>query len=62
MEDDSHLQLHLSVEKNKETTVQGSGRPNAAIYFYVFLFEYTGRWGGGGGGGTVCTAWEVIIM
>lgn len=47
VEEDSYLQLHLSVEKNKETAGEGKGRPNTALYFYMFLFEYTGRLGGG---------------
>ena len=43
VEDDSYFQLHLSVEKTKETALAEGRQPNAAVYFYVLLFEYTGR-------------------
>ena len=54
MEEDSYLQLHLSVDKNKETAGEGRGRTNAAVYFYVLLFEYTCRLGDG-------NTWDVIF-
>ena len=43
MVEDSHLQIYLSVEKNKETAMEEAGRRNVAVYFYMLLFEYTGR-------------------
>lgn len=45
MAEESQLQLYLSVEKNKETALEEGGRLNAAVYFYVLLFEYTGMLG-----------------